>query len=365
MGKPGAAVTILLQLLRDLLLAFVVPRTVLVAENLLLRHQVVVLRRQVKRPRLRPFDRWALSSIAGRFRDLLAAVFIVRPETVIRWHRTGWRLLWRWRSRRRHGRPPIDMDLRNLIRRMWRDNATWGEDMMSGELAKLGYRVSPRTVAKYRPSGLARARGQRWSTFIRNHLQETWACDYFTIVTVRFRVLYVFVVLSLGRRRIVHVGVTEHPTGVWSAQRLVEAVADTDHVPRFLVHDRDSIFEGVFRKRVRGLGVRPLRTPPRSPQSNAFCERVIGTIRRGCTDYLLFRDERHAEHVLAEYLTYYDGRPHRSLHLQPPDAVKHLGPLRPAPGTRIIATPILGGLHYRYGFTTEPETPRLATAAAA
>jgi len=141
-----------------------------------------------------------------------------------------------------------------------------------------------------------------WSTFIRNHLHETWACDYFTIVTARFRVLYVFVVLSLDWRRLVHLGVTEHPTAVWSAQRLVEAVADSDHVPRFLIHDRDSIFEGVFRKRVRGLGIRSLRTPPRSPQSNGFCERVIGTIRRGCTDHFVARDRRHAERVLADYL---------------------------------------------------------------
>ena len=130
--------TTLLQFLRDLLLAVLGPRAALVAENLLLRQQVVVLRRQVKRPRLRPFDRWLLATLVGNFRDLLATVLVVRLETLIRWHCGGWRLLWRWRSRRRRGRPPIDMDLRNLIRRMWRDNATWGENMISGELAKLG-----------------------------------------------------------------------------------------------------------------------------------------------------------------------------------------------------------------------------------
>lgn len=177
--------------------------------------------------------------------------------------------------------------------------------------------------------------------------------------------LYVFVVLSLERRRLVHLGVTEHPTAVWSAQRLVEAVADTHQVPRFLVHDRDSIFEGVFRKRVRGLGIRSLKAPPRSPQSNGFCERVIGTIRRGCTDHVLIRDRRHAEHVLADYLTYYVSRPHRGLHMQPPDAARHLAPIRPPQGTQIIATPILGGLHHRYGFSTVPRAPVRPTAAAA
>jgi hypothetical protein len=180
----------------------VAPRAELVAENLLLRQQVIVLRRQVKRPRIRPFDRWVLASCASRFRDLLATILVVKPETVIRWHRAGWRLLWRWRSRRPRGRPSIDVDLRHLIRRMWRDNATWGEDMISGELAKLGNVVSPRTVAKYRPSGLARARGQRWMTFIRNHLHETWACDFFTVITARFQVLYVFVALIDPVRRV-------------------------------------------------------------------------------------------------------------------------------------------------------------------
>jgi putative transposase len=248
---------------------------------------------------------------------------------------------------------------------MWRDNATWGENMICGELAKLGYRVSPRTVAKYRPSGLARGRGQRWSTFIRNHLQDTWACDYFTIVTAGFRVLYVFVVLSLRRRRLVHIGVTEHPRAVWSAQRLVEAVADSDEVPRFLVHDRDSIFGAAFRKRVRGLGVRALITPPRSPQANAFCERVIGTIRRDCTDHVLFCDGHHAERVLREYASYYDCRPHRGLHMQAPDAARHLAPFRPPPGTRIVATPILAGLHHRYAFSTSPPAPTQPTELAA
>lgn len=344
-----------LHLLRDLVLAFVAPRTTLVAENLLLRQQVVVLSRQVKRPRLRSFDRWLLATLAGRFRDLLAAVLIVRPETIIRWHRTGWRLLWRCRSRRPRGRPPIDVDLRHLIRRMWRDNATWDEDVISGELAKLGYVVSPRTVAKYRPSGLARARGQRWMTFIRNHLHETWACDFFTVITARFQVLYVFVVLSLERRRLVHVGVTEHPTAAWTAQRFVEATIDTGHVPRFLVHDRDSMFGSTFRARVRGLGVRPLPTPPRSPQANSFAERVIGTIRRSCFDHVLVRDRRHAERVVGQYVAYYHGRPHRSFRMQPPDGARHLAPPRPPPGTQIVATPTLGGLHHRYGFVAVPD----------
>lgn len=155
-----AAMIPLLRFLLDLILAFAGPRAVLVAENLLLRQQVIVLRRRAARPRLRALDRWLIGALAGGFRRLLDAIVVVKPDTVIRWHRAGWRLFWRRRSRARSpGRPPVDADLRTLIRRMWRDNITWGENRIAGELAKLGYRVSPRTVARYRPSGLSRRRG--------------------------------------------------------------------------------------------------------------------------------------------------------------------------------------------------------------
>jgi hypothetical protein len=340
-----------LRLLLDIVLAFVAPRATLVAENLLLRQQLIVLHRRIPRRRPRRFDRWLIGAVAGRFRHLVDAVVIVKPETIIRWHRAGWRLLWRWRSRRPPpGRPTVDTDLRSLIVRMWRDNLTWGQKRIAGELAKLGYRVSPRTVARYRPSGLARQRGQRWVTFVRNHLHQTWASDFFTVVTARFQVLYVFVVISLERRRLVHVGVTAHPSAAWAAQRIVEATVDADYAPRFLVHDRDSIFGGLFRSRVRGLGTRVLATPARTPTANAFCERVIGTLRQDCLDHAIVRDEGHLEHVLDGYLTYYHGRPHRGLRMQPPDGEHHLPPPRPPRGTRIVTTPILSGLHHRYAF---------------
>ena len=158
--------TAILRLLFDVVLALVAPRAVLVTENLLLRQQLIVARRRVKRPRFRRFDRWLIGGLAGRFRRFVEVVLLVKPETVIGWHRAGWRILWRGRSRRPSGRPPVDSDLRSLIRRMWRQNTTWGEDRIAGELAKLGYRVSPRTVAKYRPAWLRRQRGQRWMTFM-------------------------------------------------------------------------------------------------------------------------------------------------------------------------------------------------------
>ena len=179
----------------------------------------------------------------------------MRPETVLRWHRFLWRLLWRRRSQRRVGRPPIDADTRALIRRMWKENPLWGEDVIAAELAKLGHPVSARTVAKYRPAHLPRGRGQKWFTFVRNHLGQTWAADWFTIVTLRFQILHAFVILDLGRREVVRLGVTPTPSAQYAAQSFVEAVCDhDDRAPRFLIHDRDSIYGTWFRRRVKGFG---------------------------------------------------------------------------------------------------------------
>jgi transposase InsO family protein len=238
---------------------------------------------------------------------------------------------------------------------MWRENRLWGENRIAGELAKLGWRVSPRTVAKYRPKHLERGRGQSWGIFLRNHASQAWACDFFTVVTVHFRTLYGFVVTSLERRRIVHVGVTAHPTGAWVAQRMIEAVSDTP--PRYLLHDRDSIYDARFRARLRGLGVRCLRSPPRAPQANAICERLVGTLRRDCLDHVLLFGERHAERILREYVRYYHGRPHRSLHAQPPAGARWLAPGRAATSRELTATPVLGGLHHRYAFPSARPSP--------
>jgi transposase InsO family protein len=226
----------------------------------------------------------------------------------------------------------------------------WGQRVIAAECGKHGWTVSPRTVAKYRPRNLDRNRGQSWSTFLHNHLSQVWACDFFTIVSLRFRVLYGFVILALERRAIVHVGVTEHPTAHWTAQRVVEAIGDRPP-PRFLLHDRDSIYGEEFRWRVRGLGMRELVTPPRSPTANAYCERVVGTLRCDCLDHLLLWDECQAERLLCEYVHYYDGRPHRGLRLQPPAGRNWLAPARPPPTNLVLGLPILGGLHHRYGTT--------------
>jgi transposase InsO family protein len=324
-------------------------RALLLAENLVLRQQVAVLRRSVPKPRIRARDRVLFALAARLFGEVVHAVAIVRPETVVRWHRSFWRLIWRKTSGRSVGRPPADADLRGLIRRFWTENPLWGEDRIAGELGKLGYKVWPRTVAKYRPRHLPRNRGQRWSTFLRNHLHQTWGCDFFAIVTLRFQILYGFVVVDLDRREIVHIGVTSTPSAQYAGQRFVEAVADRDNEnPRFLVRDRDSIYGEDFRRRVKSCGTRCLITPPRSPQANAMCERLIGNLGCDCLDYVIVLDEVHGERVLKEYVRYYHGRPHRGLRMQPPRGARWLPPARRVPPKEVASRAILGGLHHEY-----------------
>ena len=338
-------VRLLLGLVRDTLRG----RAKLLTENALLRQQIIVLQRGAPRPRLKPSDRWTIAAITKVFPALLHDVTIVGPDTVIRWHRSFWRLLWRHRSQRPVGRPPIDVDTRALIRRMWKENPLWGEDIIAAELAKLGHHVSPRTVAKYRPANLPRGRGQNWSTFVRNHLGQTWACDWFTIVTLRFQVLYAFVILDLGRREVVRAGVTPAPSAQYATQSFVEAVWDRDNqAPRFLIHDRDPSYGLNFRRRVKGFGTRRLVTPRCAPRANAYCERVIETLRRGCLDNVIVLDDLHAERILREYLRYYHGRPHRGLRMQAPIGARWLPPSQPIPERSVRSKPVLGGLHHEY-----------------
>ncbi len=284
----------------------------LVLENIALRHQLEVLQRNAKRPRLSPSDRalWAfLSSILPDWRRHLT---IVQPDTVIRWHRAGWRLYWRWKSNPGRGRPKLSVEVRTMIRRMSLDNPLWGAPRIHGELLKLGYDLCESTIAKYmvRWSGPP---SQTWQTFIRNHLTEIVAIDFFTVSTASFRTLYVFLVLSLDRRRIIHFNVTRNPTAEWTSLQLIQAF--------------------------------PFDTAPRSPWQNGYCERVIGAIRRECLDHVILLNEKHLRGVLKEYLAYYH------------ESRTHLGLGKDAPEPRAVQTqdvgpvacePALGGLHHRY-----------------
>jgi putative transposase len=250
--------------------------TAIRAENLVLRKQLAqYIERGVRPRRIDAVARISLALLTRLF-DWQNAVVIVRPKTIIRWHRTGWRLFWRFKCKR--GRPPIPAELRALIRRMASENPVWGEERIANELLiKLGIRVSPRTVGKYMPKRpLGQPRGdQRWATFLKNHARAILACDFFVAVTATFRLLYVFVVIEHGRRRLAHVGVTNHPTADWTLQQLREVVGD-EGTHRYLIHDRDSIFARHLDSSIQALGLKVLRTPFRSPKANSICERVIG-----------------------------------------------------------------------------------------
>jgi transposase InsO family protein len=245
--------------------------------------------------------------------------------------------------------------LQQLIAAMAAANRTWGEERIADELlVKLGIRISPRTVRRYMPSRPPRARPgtQAWSTFVRNHARAVLASDFLVVVTATFRIIYVFVVLEVGTRRILHWNVTEHPTADWTGQQFRMIVPD-DQGHRFVIHDRDTIYsEGVDRT-LGAMGLTVLKTPARVPQANTFCERVIGTIRRECLDFMIPLTERHLLAILQEWISHYNrGRPHSrlgpGLPYPPPDRVVAPNGHQPPVGHHVVATPILGGLHHEY-----------------
>jgi putative transposase len=327
-----------------LIRAFLLPRLILAAENLALRQQVVVYKHTVKRPKLRARDRifWVwLSRLWANWRSVLA---IVQPETVIKWHRQGFKLYWRWKSRAgKPGRPPIQRELRDLIRRMSRENPLWGAPRILSELLLLGYQAAERTVAKY----MVRTRkppSQTWRTFLANHVPDIAACDFFTVPTVTFRVLYVFIVLCHDRRRVVHFNVTDHPYAEWAAQQIIDAFP-YEEAPRFLLRDRDGIYGDYFKNRVKGMGIEEVPIAPHSPWQNPFCERLVGSIRRDCLDHVMVLNEGHLRRILKSYFQYYhEARAHLSLERNSPIPRE----VEPASHGKVVALPQVGGLHHRY-----------------
>ncbi len=355
--RAGTLLMFLGDVLRFLGLCLRAP-TALAAENLFLRKQLALYQeRQIKPGRATHGTRLTLVWLARWF-DWRQALPIVQPKTFIGWHHQGFCLFWRWKSK--PGRPPIPLDLQALIRRMARDNPTWGEERIANELLlKLGLRVSPRTVRKYMPKRRDHGRGhrvssQRWMTFVRNHAQAIVACDFCVVVTATFRLLYVFIVMEHATRRILHANVTAHPTAPWTLQQLREAIP-ADHSYRFLIHDRDSIFSQQLDQSIRDLGLRVLKTPVRSPQANVLCERLLGTLRQECIDFVIPLTEHHLQRLLSAWVQHYNhGRPHMSLGPGIPQSPapfpvsRHTHRHRIPPSLRVVARPILGGLHHGY-----------------
>ena len=329
-----------------LILAIVIdlfqPRAAVEAEILVLRQQIIVLRRgRPGRMPLSAVDRMVLGWVCRLFPRTRQALAIVRPDTVVRWHRAGFRRYWRWKSKPRCGRPGMPAEIRRLIREMSVANPLWGAPRIHGELVKLGIDIGQTSVAKY----MAPRRGppsQGWKTFLHNHADGIAAMDLFVVPTLSFRLLYGLLIMDHGRRQILWCGVTAHPTAEWIANQLT-AACGREQVPRYLIRDRDACYGSIFVRRVRSLGIRDHPTSARSPWQNGYAERLIGSIRRECLDHIVVTGEQHLRHILACYMDYYNAmRTHLSLGKDAPNgrAIQRHG--------RIKGRPMLGGLHHQY-----------------
>jgi transposase InsO family protein len=312
-------------------------------EILALRHQLGVWQRSVKKPKLNRFDRMLWSWFCGTWTAWRSALCIVKPDTVIAWHRKGYRLFWSWKVRRgQPGRPAVTKEIQKLIRQMSRDNQLWGAPRIHGELLKLGIDIGETSVSKY----MVRRRhppSQTWRTFLENHLKSTVSIDFFTVPTLRFQVLYVFLVLAHDRRRIVHFNVTAHPTAEWTAQQLREAFP-FEQVPKYLMRDRDQIFGVDFTQQVEDWSIEEVLSAPRSPWQRAYIERVIGSIRRECVDHVIVFNEGSLYRYVQSFVDYYQSRTHLSLEKDTPGRRS----VQPPEAGRVIALPQVGGLHHRY-----------------
>ncbi len=312
------------------------------AENAALRHQLTVPRRKVRgRVQLTNDDRLFLIQLYRWFPSILKVITIIRPETLVRWHRAGFRRYWRWKSRSLGGRPQIEVDLRGLTRRISMDNPLWGAPRIHGELLKLGFEVAQSSVAKY----MVKRRGppsQRWRTFLSNHAPDIAAMDLFVVPTIGFDLLYAIVIVRLVRRDLVWINVTANPAAEWIARQITQAFP-WDKTPRYLIRDRDRVYGAAVTRRLRAMGIRDKPIAPGSPWQNGFAERLIGSIRRECADHVVALGEGHLRRILQSYARYYNElRTHRSLNKDAPlhRAIESLG--------AIIFRPVLGGLHHQY-----------------
>jgi len=318
-------------------------RASLELELVALRHQLIVLRRQrPRRLRLHSADRLLWVCLYRVWPRVLDALVLVKPATVVKWHRQGFRIYWWWRSRC-PGRPKTSAEIRALIRQMSRANPLWGAPRIHGELLKLGIDVSQATVGRHLPRR-PKAPSPTWRSFLRNHMTAIAAVDMFMVATVTFKLLYAVIVLSHHRRRVIHFEVTQNPTLAWLARQIIEAFP-WDTAPRYLLRDRDTSYGICFQNRARAMGIEEVLTAPRSPWQNPYVERIVGSIRRDCLDHVIIFNETHLRRVLSCYFRYYHrSRTHLSLNKDCPDPRR----IQPPSAGKIVAFPEVGGLHQRY-----------------
>jgi putative transposase len=324
----------------------------LIAENMFLRQQLIVLERQVTRPQLTQRDRQILVLLASRIQGWREALKVVKPDTLLSWHRRGFKLYWRRKSQKKMGRPPTSPEVIELIEEMAINNRTWRAGRIKGELLKLGIKIDKNTVKRYmvraRKDLPPHKREQTWATFLKNHAGETWACDFLQTYDLFFRVVFVYFIIELGSRRVVHYGVTRHPSDFWVAQQ-VKGATPYGEGPRFLIRDNDSKFGECFTRVTKDREIDVLRTPVRAPKANSICERFIGSVRRECLDHMLILNERHLYRLTGEYVDYFNhARPHQGIEQRIPDPreedVVSVGECQ----SRIVGHPVLGGLHHDY-----------------
>lgn len=323
-------------------------RADLIAENALLRQQLIVIRRKIKRPALRDGDRILMVLLARYNSAWRDALHLVKPDTLLRWHRDIFKLIWRRKSRFKGDQPKkLNPETCKLIRTMARNNVTWGAERIRGELLKLGIRVSKRTIQKYmKQARPPEERGQTWQTFHTNHADNIWACDFLQLYDVLFRPIFAFFFVKHGTREVVHVGVTRTPNDLWVAQQLREATPFGEG-PKYLVRDNDGKYGSRFSAVAEATGIKVVKIPPRSPNLNPICERYLGSVRRECLDHVVILSEAHLRKVLTEYVQYFCmARPHQGLSQKIPGD-DGIGTPAAADG-EIIAMPVLGGLHHDY-----------------
>ena len=271
------------------------------------------------------------------------SLLIVQPGTVVKWHRQGFKLYWRFKSRKKPGRPKISCEIRKLIRQMSQDNPTWGVPRIKSEPGLLGYEVAESTVAKYMHRQ-KKSPSQTWRTFLLNHADQIAAIDFFTMPSVTYRIFYVFIVLRHSDRKILYFNITQNPSALWTAQQIIEAFP-FDTLPRFILRDRDRIYGEHFCKRIKHMGFDEVLIAPRSPWQNPYVERVIGSIRRECTDDFIILSETHLCRILKEYVEYYNKvRPQLSLNRNSPLPRQ----VEPPERGRVAAISYLNDLHHKY-----------------